>query len=82
MSSEGTPGYPAPDVACKDTAMTVSRPKASCRAFKAIVMPVEVQLGLVAMKPVHPRSARWRSINRMWSGLTSGRRMGTSVSRR
>ena len=67
-------------VTSADDGKTWSTPKVSCRAFKAMLMPVLVQLELVTIPPVQPRSARWRWISAVCAGLTSGSRMGTSAS--
>ena len=48
---DGTPGYPAPDMARYVEATTVSRPKTSSSAFSGSAMPVVEQLALVTMKP-------------------------------
>src|SRR6202162_2080823 len=79
MSSEGTPGYPAPLTACMVTAITVSSVKRRCNGARAITSPMAEQLGLVTAKPPDLRRQGWVSINWMWSLLTSGITSGTSA---
>ena len=56
MSSEGTPGYPAPDTACIVETITVWRSNARSGASDIARTTVE-QLGLVTMAPLQPSGA-------------------------
>src|ERR1700686_2569138 len=78
MSSDATPGYPAPLTACMVTAITVSSSNLLCRGASASTNPIAEQLELVTTKPLDLRRQDWHSINLMWSGLTSGITNGTS----
>src|SRR5208282_6167753 len=79
MSSEATPGYPAPLTACIVTAITVSSVKARCNGASASTRPIAEQLGLVTTYPPDWPRHDCLSINRMWSPLTSGITRGTSA---
>src|SRR5208282_3684498 len=78
MSSEATPGYPAPLTACIVTAITVSSVKARCNGARASTSPMAEQLGLVTTYPPDLERQDCLSIKRMWSPLTSGITRGTS----
>src|SRR6266849_2558445 len=78
MSSDATPGYPAPLTACMVTAITVSIPKRLCSGARARTSPIAEQFELVTTKPPDLRFQDWQSISLRWSGLTSGMTRGTS----
>jgi len=81
-SSDATPGYPAPLIACMLTALIRLMPNRFSGA-RAITTGVVVQLGLVTSAPVlQPRRRRWTSISPRWSALTSGINSGTSSAMR
>ena len=63
ISSEGTPGYPAPETACIVETNSFSIPKARCSGTRARTSAAVEQLGLARMAPDHPRPSRWRSIS-------------------
>src|ERR1035437_7136580 len=79
MSSEGTPGYPAPLTACMVTAITVSSVKRRCNGASASARPIAEQLGLVTTYPPDLARQDCLSMSRMWSPLTSGITRGTSA---
>ena len=58
MSSDDTPGQPAPEMACIVVRMTASTPNASWKIFSGRMALVVEQLGLATMKPGQPFSAR------------------------
>src|SRR5437773_1727679 len=76
MSSEATPGYPAPEIACIVVMTTASTPKRACNGASASAIMIVEQLGLV---PLNPRPGRRASIARC-PALTSGISSGTSSS--
>src|SRR3984957_6209632 len=78
MSSEATPGYPAPLTAGMGTAVTASRVKARCNGANANTRPMAEQLGFVTTNPPDFARQDCLSINLMWSPLTSGMTKGTS----
>ena len=56
MSHDGTPGYPAPEIACSVVMIDVFRP--NCRSgASAIAYTTTTQFGLVTMRPFQPRAA-------------------------
>src|SRR6266852_6115914 len=61
MSSEATPGYPAPLTACMVTAITVSRPKACSSGANASTSPIAEQFGLVTTNPPDFFRHAWHS---------------------
>src|SRR5580658_2459877 len=79
MSSEATPGYPAPLTACMVTAVTASSVNARCKGASASTSPIAEQLGLVTANPPDLARQDCLSISRMWSALTSGITSGTSA---
>ena len=81
MSSDGTPGYPAPDTACiVDT--TTARRSNSRRGASARASTTVEQFGFVTIAPGQPRCARCSGTSRRCSALTSGTSSGTSGSMR
>ena len=56
MSHDGTPGYPAPEIACSVVIVTLFRPNGR-RGASAIDSTTVEQLGLVTMRPFQPRAA-------------------------
>src|ERR1700752_3184411 len=80
ISSEATPGYPAPDSACNVVATTEETPNDACNGASARASMIVEQFGLGTMNPTD--SYRWRcrvSKSRCW-WLTSGNNSGTSSS--
>src|ERR1035441_10877303 len=58
MSMEGTPGYPAPEMACMVLTITLVMP--NCLSGpSAITRPTVEQFGLVTICPFHPRARCW-----------------------
>ncbi len=53
MSSDATPGYPAPEIACMVETMTVSSPKLSWSGFNERLRMAVVQFGFATMNPSH-----------------------------
>ncbi|MGC4082632.1 MAG: hypothetical protein QM736_11105 [Vicinamibacterales bacterium] len=53
MSHEGTPGYPAPEIACSVVTIVFSMPNWRSGASAIVIATVE-QFGLVMMRPAHP----------------------------
>ena len=81
MSMEGTPGYPAPEIACIVVAITRVMP--NCFSGPSpMVSPTVEQFGLVTICPFHPRPRCWPGTSFRWSGLISGTSSGTSRSMR
>src|ERR1700716_938753 len=62
MSSEGTPGYPAPDTSCIVERNSCLMPNFWCSGARATAATVAEQLALVTMAPLHPRFLRWHSM--------------------
>ena len=56
MSHDGTPGYPAPEMACSVVIITVFKPKVRSGA-SAIASTTVEQFGFVTMRPFQPRPA-------------------------
>jgi hypothetical protein len=80
MSSAGTPGYPAPLIACMLVTITALSPNRYSRAASGAASITVVQLGFVTMAPGQPRLAFWKGRRPKCSGLSSGMRRGTSSS--
>src|SRR5215210_6393851 len=80
MSSEGTPGYPAPDTACIVERKSCLIANFWCSGARATAATVAEQFALVTIAPLQPRFLRWQSIRPRWSPLTSGITSGTSGS--
>src|SRR5215469_10049222 len=82
MSSDATPGYPAPLTACIVTAITVSSPKRCSNGASASTSPIAEQFGLVTTNPPDFFRHACVSISLTWQALTSGITSGTSVAMR
>ena len=82
MSSEGTPGYPAPETACIVVTKTCSRPKLSMSGASAIARKIVEQFAFVTMAPVQPRRLCWCGTSERDAALISGMTRGTSSSMR
>ena len=80
-SSDGTPGYPAPESAWSVETITCCRPNGRNGASARASTMVE-QLGLVTMQPDHPLAALCSVSKARWSALTSGITSGTTGSMR
>src|SRR5438552_461817 len=78
MSSEATPGYPAPLTACIVTAMTVSIQNSCSSGAIAMTRTIGEQFGLVTTKPPDFRRQLWHSSSLRWPEFTSGITSGTS----
>src|SRR5579871_5992266 len=81
MSMEGTPGYPAPEIACMVVTITRRMPN-GFSAASAITRTMVEQLGLVTIAPPHPRCWRCCGMSFKCDALISGTRSGTSASMR
>ncbi len=81
ISMDGTPGYPAPEMACSVVVMTRVMPN-GFSGPSAMVSTMVEQLGLVTIWPFQPRLRCWLGMILRWSGLTSGTSSGTSRSMR
>ncbi len=81
-SSDGTPGYPAPETACIVVTTARSMPKVLWRGAAASANVIAEQLPLVTIEPDQPRFFRCTSSAAAWSGLTSAMISGTSASSR
>src|SRR5215469_10138840 len=82
MSSDATPGYPAPLTACIVTAITVSSPKRWSNGASASTSPIAEQLGLVTTNPPDFFRHACDSMSFTWQALTSGMTRGTSLAMR
>ena len=87
MSSEATPGYPAPLTACIVVTNRLSMPNRSSNGFNTSTNPIALQFGLVTMYPpgkplTEGRRQLCRSIIARWSAFTSGTTSGTSSTMR
>src|SRR2546430_4707319 len=82
MSSDATPGYPAPDTACSVVAATASTPKRAASGARASASMTVEQLGLVTMKPAPARAFPRPSSSARCSAFTSGMSSGTDSSDR
>src|SRR5687767_6112790 len=79
MSSDGTPGYPAPDTAC--IVDTITDRTLNCRSgANAIASTIVEQLGLVTIAPDQHFTRRCSPISARWSALISGMSSGTTGS--
>jgi len=78
MSKEGTPGYPAPETACRLDNEYLLQSEASCKGLRALAKCVVVQLGLrddtttpTAYSSLHVNQRRMIRVDlRMSSGIS------------
>src|SRR5487761_455380 len=80
MSSEATPGYPAPERAWNEVITTFFTPNASLRGLRVIARPTVVQLGVATMNPSSFFLENLSARSSRWPGFTSGIKSGTSPS--
>ena len=80
MSSDATPGYPAPLTACIVLTKIASTPNRSTSGFSAITSPIAEQFGFVTMYPPDSFRHVWFSTSARCSAFTSGITSGTDGS--